>query len=208
MTYARKIGDNWVEINGPFVFDEIQYPQNWPELITQDEREAMGIYEIAPAPELPENSKFGGIRIDDYNGLPRYENIIVGYTPSEAADIMWERAKAHRQSIYDAGAPTPFGRFHCDTVGKLNLSGSVQTAQIMAGMGNTDFTLEHTLVDNTTRTFTIAEITQAGLTVSAYISDVHIHSQAIRKLLYKAVDDGKSAEYIFQIDITAGYPPA
>lgn len=211
MPYARKIAGEWVELLfGSFVIGDgeeaIQYPGDWPERATKEEREEIGLFEIEEAPPMPDDVVPIGTRLADRGGKPVRENVFEQYTPAQAGEIMWNRAKAYRQSMIDAGAPTPEGVADADLESRVNVLGGVQMATL-AKMLNQPFEIAWTMHDDSVRFLDGDRMIAMAMAVGSYAGRCHAASQAIRKQIKKAAA-GSSAAAVFQIDVTAGYPDA
>lgn len=61
---------NWVEIAGPFSVGGLQYPYNWPDLATSQERAARGIKQISEPVAPAAGLAITGQTLSDVNGTP------------------------------------------------------------------------------------------------------------------------------------------
>lgn len=138
--------------------------------------------------------------------------IVTAFTPAEARDMMWEQAKAYRLARQTAPLPIPDvvpGQVvvaDCDPVSQEMVFKLVQGAT-MAIVSQQPFSL--TFTDHLNIAFTVdAQQTAAiGAAVLTNLAACHAASQAVRAALDAALDGGATADDIFAIDITAGYPP-
>lgn len=206
MNYAIKIDGIWQQIYGSFVVSDVQYPANWIDNATVAEREELGVYPIEEAAPIPENVKFKGTELVDRNDLPVFENLIEEYTPIEAYEIMWAKAKAIRESEILLGAPTPIGIVNADLEAKVNILGVGLTWAICHIAGIPFPGIDFTMADNKPVNITDSAAPGFALASGSFIGKIHANSQAIRNALKAALANGSSAKTIFQIDITTGYP--
>lgn len=74
--FARLVDGQWARIEGGFVAGDLQYPANWLELASAEERAALGILEILPADSAPAGSVDLGLEIVDLAGTPKYQLVV------------------------------------------------------------------------------------------------------------------------------------
>lgn len=78
MSYAIKIDGIWSEIAGSFVAttivndepDAVQFPANWPDLVSAEERATIGVVEIVEPGPQPLDVRVTGTAIEDVAGAP------------------------------------------------------------------------------------------------------------------------------------------
>lgn len=101
MAFAYKVGDQWIEISGPFTIGEgenaLQYPADWPFRASEDERDAAGIFEIVEPESPPANVRTLG---SELAGEDAPERVWV----TEAFDLDDLRADMANRANQDAGA--------------------------------------------------------------------------------------------------------
>lgn len=80
--YARKIGGVWTLLNGAFQIGDLQFPHNWLDLASPEDRDHWNIREILPPDSPPVGHVVlpGPPSIIDHNGSPKY--LIASELPS------------------------------------------------------------------------------------------------------------------------------
>jgi hypothetical protein len=230
MIYARKIDDQWVELYGGFEADRdyeveveyenedgrpmtrtetrrdtFQYPANWCEAATEEERTALGIFPVVDAP-YP-TGRYASIvpALDDTADRPLRIYTTMPYSAEEAAEMVWREIKQHRLVVLAIGAPTPSGLADCDDAARINVAGGVQMATI-AKMNQQPFEVPWTMRDNSVVMLTADAMIAMGLAVGQHTSRVFGYSQYLRNAVADLVADGASSEAIFALDIKQGWP--
>lgn len=74
--------------------------------------------------------------------------------------------------------------FQCDEVSQQRLMGAVLRAQI-----DPQQTVDWTLSDNTSRTFTATEIKQVGLSLAAHVDGCHVKARQLREQIVNATNE-------------------
>lgn len=133
------------------------------------------------------------------------------FTPAEARDIMWERAKAYRVERQAMPVSIPDVVQGATVVADADPESSAIVDRLARGaltaiMMQAPFAL--TFTDHTNQQFTVdaTQTVEIANAVLRYQSLCHGASQAIREALDAALASGATADDIFAIDITAGYP--
>jgi hypothetical protein len=148
------------------------------------------------------------------------DGIVSRFTPSEAAATMWERAKAYRdiERFYADPLPVP------DVVpgktvmverddryprkDRTKVSGLAWAASEALRRGG-DLTISFTDGSQPENQLFVVNADQTVALWAAVIRDdalCHAASQIVRATIAAALDAGATADEIFAIDITAGYP--
>ncbi len=211
MIFAHLVDGQWVELVGGFTLgednDAVQYPANWLDLSTKEEREAVGIFEVidpgyifdsATIVASTETSDVEGVPTRVYNMAPESKEIM--------AQRLWRQIKATRETNLDAGAVTPFGVADANTDSRVNIAGAVQMAILTLQAGDV-FSIQWTMHDNTIATLDANEMIQLGVTVGRFVSQSHIHSQTLRLALKAMVEDEtKTVADMLALDIMNGWP--
>lgn len=72
--FARLQSGDWTPVIGAFVAGDLQYPGNWLELASPEDREALGIFEILPPDSAPAGTAPLTLAIVDHGGTPKYQH--------------------------------------------------------------------------------------------------------------------------------------
>jgi hypothetical protein len=211
--FARLIDGAWAEITDDFTanilvdgeYDEAQFPADWPEKATSEERQALGLFAIVEPVAPPADQKPIGLSLIDEGGVPTRIWVLAPYPLEEAQAICWERAITYREARMSAGCMTPFGRVDTDDAppksSKLKING-LCTAAAISKIASQPFSSTFTLEDNTTVDLDADQVITLGMAVTAYIQACQDAGSAIRTAIYAAT----TPEAAFAVDITAGYP--
>lgn len=95
MSYAHKVEGVWIEVAGGFEAGGVQYPANWPELATDEEREALGVFPIADAGPEPVGVKVLGQALVGAS-TPSRIWVTEPYSLAEAKAAALAKLRAHR----------------------------------------------------------------------------------------------------------------
>lgn len=192
--FAIKNDEAWVELNGPFVKDGIQYPANWVELATTEERAAIGVAEVSPPDTVAPGLEITGREIAEVDGLPRLQFTTRPYPREIAEGIAWQRVKHEFERRVRLGAATPHGVFDMDDTARTNIGGAVQMAMILGD----DFAVDWTRHDNTPVSLDAASMTTVGLAVGSAYTALNRRKQELR-----AIVENLSVEDMLSRDVVA-----
>lgn len=136
------------------------------------------------------------------------------FTPAEAAEIMWIRAKAYREERYLETAavvgvvPDETIMVECDAESRRKVTDLALGATWAVSSGD-PLTISFTDgAQPVNRSFTVSAAQTIAIKAAITLNDARCHaaSQVVRSLIADALEAGATAEQIFAIDITAGYP--
>jgi hypothetical protein len=201
MAYAVKQGSTWIEIDGSFIVgegdDAIQYPPNWPELATNEERAHLGIVAIEEPESPPSDSTVLGSTLTGDDAPTRVWTI---QEPdlSDCKAIYKARAEAIRDAKVNGGCMTPSGRVDTTLESRMNISGSVQ----MAGLLGAGFNAQWRREDNTYATLNAAAMAAVGLAAGTHVATCYNACFAIKD----AIDAATTVAAVRAISLDTGYP--
>lgn len=149
--------------------------------------------------------------------------IVTRFTPAEAVEIMWERAKLYRDVDryfatlpVDNVVPGAVIMVECDDRDprrdRKKVTDLAQAATwAMLQEADPEFEGEHfsvTFTDGANQPFTVNAEQTIAIKAAVTRNDAlcHAASQLVRATLTAALHGGATADEIFAIDITAGYP--
>lgn len=101
----------------------------------------------------------------------------------EIRKAAWDRLKAVRYQKM-AVAPTPWGEFDADEVGKANITGMATSLMLMGDQAPE--TIAWRIHDNTTATLTRDEFFNASLLVSQHVASIYAQSWALQEQINAA----------------------
>lgn len=140
--------------------------------------------------------------------------IVSRFTPEQARDMQWERAKAYRDEdryfrtlpVIDV-IPGETIMVQCDGKSRLKVADLAQAATWATMRGEE---LEITFTDGANTPFTVDAEQTIAIKAAVTLNDAlcHLASQAIRAQLDAALAASATAAEIFAIDVTANYPGA
>lgn len=200
MPFALREAGTWTEVAGPFVVADVQYPANWPDLASAEERGSLGLFEIQEAGEEPAGCQVLGMALVGRD-TPRWEWVCVPLPLGELRAQRWEAAKAVREAISNGTCPTPLGVVNCDPAARLNIAGAVQMAQIAQQQG-VPFTIDWTMADDSSVTHDGPQMIAMGVAAGGFYAACHTRSQQIRA----ALDAAMSPAELAAVEIDTGYP--
>lgn len=104
-TYYHAETDKYVTPGNPFVLAEIQYPANWLELASADDKEAAGLTEVSTS-GTPGDSKFFNVTEQLVNGVRVITNTpkapeMIAAVDARAVDEIKDRVRKLRKEIFD-----------------------------------------------------------------------------------------------------------
>lgn len=135
------------------------------------------------------------------------EAIVCRFTPAQARDMQWEAAKAHSRAIANGGFAVPgIGTVQTDPESREAIAMLVDEANDRVAAGEINFATEFKNEENEAVPVTAAQIFAVAAAVRAWFAACYTVRQAARDALDAALAGGATAEDIFAIDITAGYP--
>jgi hypothetical protein len=106
MAYAMRADGDWIEIDGAFNLGEgddlVQYPPNWLEFSTDDERADRGIFAIEEPDDAPAGVKVLGMILTGVDA-PVREWVTQEYTLEEAQALALTASKQVRDAQLDQG---------------------------------------------------------------------------------------------------------
>jgi hypothetical protein len=133
--------------------------------------------------------------------------IVIRFTPAEAAATMWELSKAHSEQIAAAGFPLPdIGTIQTDGESREAIRILVDEARDRIAAGDIDWLTAFINEENEPVPVTAQQILAIYAAVRAFFGACYAARQAMRGTIEAALAAGATAEQIFAIDITAGYP--
>jgi hypothetical protein len=113
----------------------------------------------------------------------------------------WASAKAYRDSLANGYCTTPSGVIEINDSAKLRINSAVQMA-IIAKSASQAFSIDWTLMNNTTVTLDADQMIAMGVYVGQFVSSCQSAGTAIRSQIEAATDTSS----LNSIDITVGYP--
>jgi hypothetical protein len=205
MKYARRTGQDWVEVNDSVVVDGVTYPYAWMLTASPEQLSEIGVAPIVETDDPPADVKnLSQVLVDSTSGPVRQWNF-EPYTVAEAADIVRARADAVRDAKASGGCDTPFGRVDTTDPTKIDMVGAVLMAMLSKQAGK-PFSIDWTMADKTVQTLDADGMTALGLAVGEHRQDCQNASTAIRSAIDQAAArKGATAADIFAIDIQAGH---
>lgn len=102
-------------------------------------------------------------------------------TLKQVQDKKWEEIKQTRKSIEEGGFTWDGSGFDSDPLSQSRIQGAVQLAQL-----DSNFSINWTLSDNTTRTLNTSDMINVGITLGQHVDTTHTHSRTLRDLINKA----------------------
>jgi hypothetical protein len=213
MAYAFKEDGEWQEIANFFrahVGDDIvTYNADALQSHSVEELATLGVKPITEASPPPTNSRTIGTEIVDENNAPVRRWIFNPYSPQEAHDIMWARAKTIRATYTEGTLQVELnGQTYCtdtDTDAREFLLGYVQLASLSKAAGQ-PYSETWTMHDNSDVQLDADAMISLGVQVGRYIGAVYSNARSIRKALDAGLASNQSAGTIFLYDVASGYP--
>jgi hypothetical protein len=134
--------------------------------------------------------------------------IVSRFTPAEAAAIMWERAKAYRDERSRGGFTLPgIGVVQTRDQDREAITRLAKRAEKKVAAGEPEWTTSFINEANEEVPVDIPAILFVDDAVDLFLAAIHARSQGIRGEIDAAATlPDATAEDIFAIDITAGYP--
>ncbi len=169
----------------------------------------MGVPEGIRSAELPRAMDLATERWDFDAGA-----IVTRFSAEEAAAQMWERAKDYRDKVrffetVPVADVVPGEIIMVECKGESR-SKVTDQAQLATWAKTSGVPYEITFTDGSTpnRAFTVNADQVIAIKAAITVNDglCHVASQAVRAAIAAALEAGATADEIFAIDITAGYP--
>lgn len=204
--FAHKVADDWIAIAAAFTVgegdDAIQYPANWPELATPEERAAIGVAEIVEAGPSPTDVLILDQVIADVDGVPTRVWQTEPYPLAAAQALAWSRAQAVQATHAWGGCMTPVGRVQTDKDSQGIIQGMV-LAVLTCNLLQQPFPgVTFTMADNSRVPLDAQQVAAVSIAVVTYLDQCKEVGEAIRAAIYAA----ETPEAVFAVDIDAGYP--
>jgi hypothetical protein len=98
----------------------------------------------------------------------------------------WAVLKDARTAAIDAPLTTPYGSFDCTPASRTSITDAILLLQTMNALGTTGQTVDFTLADNTTATFTLSQMINVGLLLGQKTQYVYAHGRVLRTALEAA----------------------
>lgn len=205
MVFAYKKDGRWREVAGCFTLgegdDALQYPANWPDLATENERAAVGIFVIEEPQPTPATERVIGSEIVG-DKAPQRVWITEEIPLDELRAAKWAAAEAIRDAEVSKGFAVPgVGTFHTDLESRSNITGAVVGA-VVSQLTNKPFSTPWKLAGDVVVQFDGPQMIACGMAVLSGVTGCHANAQKIGK----AIAAAKDIAALDAIDIEAGYP--
>lgn len=188
--------------------DNISVPAGWPEAVTQEEREAFGVYPITETTGYPEDVLVTGTRLVDDNNRPRREWVTRAFTVDEIRskrliqlDQHYEATLAGGFKFTHGGATETLQVRDQDKANWLGLKDSCNDA-IAGGMGATICPIPIRTLTNETVRLTFAEIAEILRDMRTWMSQC----MAIRWEKKDALEAATTRAQVNAVSVDTGWP--
>jgi hypothetical protein len=133
--------------------------------------------------------------------------IVSRFTPAEAYGIQWELAKAHSNAVGSGGFDlVGVGPIQTDVESLTAIRLLVEEARDRIADGEAEWATEFLNRDNVKVPVSAPQILMINRLVRFFFGAIYDARQATRDQLTAALEADATADEIFAIDITAGYP--
>lgn len=124
--------------------------------------------------ESQESPFFGGVRVSSLE------------TELESARrLKWQEIKGFREAVETRGFTWDGSVFDSDTISQTRIQGAFQLAMLSLA-NNTAHTVDWTLMDNTVRTLTAADVLALGQAMTQHVKTCHARSRILREQIESA----------------------